>query len=82
MTTPNRQPLWEVMADAFLEAGALAPWNDFSAMFARCKAAEVRAVAQWIEKRQIEDYGCVLPDVHEVIEWLTDEASRLKNPSD
>lgn len=68
------KPLFEVMADAFFETGASAPWSDFSAMFARCKAAEVRAIAQWIEKRQIEDYGCVLPDVREVVEWLTAEA--------
>ena len=40
MATPNRPLLWEVMADAFIETGALAPWSDFSTMFARCKAAE------------------------------------------
>lgn len=41
-------------------------------------AAEIRAIAEWIEQRQVEDYAVTLPDVREVIGWLTAEADRAE----
>jgi hypothetical protein len=41
-------------------------------------AAEIRALADWIEKRQIDAYAVAIPDVAEVIGWLRDEAERAE----
>lgn len=41
-------------------------------------AAQIRAIAEWIEQRQVEDYAVTLPDVREVIGWLATEADRAE----
>jgi hypothetical protein len=38
--------------------------------------AAIREVAAWIKRRQEDDYGVVIPDVREVIDWLEREAKR------
>jgi len=73
MTTTNRPPLWEVMAQARYESDGA-----FYRSVGLATAAEIRAVAEWIEKCQVEDYGRVLSDVRDVIEWLTAEADRAE----
>jgi hypothetical protein len=71
MTDPR--PLWEVMEES---TGTVAEWGDM-----------IRAVADWIENRQVTDYAVTLPDVREVIGWLRAEAARAErgetiNPSE
>ena len=73
------KPLWEVMRDAY-DTPPLAPvdadddWTDRYGY-----AAEIRAIAEWIEQRQVADYAVTLPDVREVIGWLTAEAGRAES---
>ena len=64
----SKPPLWEVMRIAYFRSGASTPAHRYS--------NQIRAVADWIEQRQIEDYAVTLPDVREVIEWLRAEADR------
>ena len=69
--TPDRPPLWRAMHDAFMytrsgENGRLG--------FAR----EIFALRDQIEQLQIENYGVVLPNVREVLYWLTVEALRAE----
>jgi hypothetical protein len=69
--TPDRSPLWRAMHDAFMytrsgEKGRLG--------FAR----EILALRDQIEQLQIENYSVVLPDVREVLHWLTAEALRAE----
>lgn len=76
--TTNRLSLWQAMdngmdAQANKEVGQTDPL-----VWRRIRAAEIRAVAEWIEKRQVEDYAVTLPDVREVIRWLTTEADRAE----
>ena len=47
MTTPNRPPLWEAMADAFDKAAPAASFCG-AEILARCKAAEIRALRDWL----------------------------------
>ena len=73
--TPDRQPLWRAMHDAFMhtlsgEKGRLG--------FAR----EIRALRDQIEQRQVENYAVVLTDVQEVLNWLTAEAERAERGDD
>lgn len=72
MTTPNRPPLWQVMLVAYVIRVTIQGSEHHGV------AAEIRAVAEWIEKCQVEDYGRVLADVRDVIEWLTAEADRAE----
>lgn len=79
-------PLWEVIDRAW--------WSSVDTEDPHCSppasdqaAYVIRAVADWIEKRQVEDYVVTLPDVREVIGWLRDEADRAErgetiNPSE
>ena len=53
--------------------------DPFGAAALAAYAAEIRAIAEWIEQRQVEDYAVTLPDVREVIGWLTAEADRAEN---
>lgn len=75
----SKPPLWQVMRDAYDKAPmppvAFRNCDDIGRYF---MAAEIRAVAEWIEKRQVEDYAVTLPDVREVIGWLTTEADRAE----
>jgi hypothetical protein len=73
MTDP--QPLWEAMRQA--SDAAMATNHPF-AIDEQLLAAEIRAVAEWIEKRQVEDYVVTLPDVREVIGLLRAEAERAE----
>ena len=74
--TPNRPPLWRQMTDAYCDATDSVV-RDMETI-AIGTAAEIRAVRDWIEKRQAEDYAVTLPDVCEVIGWLTAEADRAE----
>lgn len=73
MTTPNRPPLWQVMTQARYNSE-----GSRLASIRHATAAEIRAIAEWIEMRQVEDYATVIPDVSEVIEWLRTEADRAE----
>lgn len=73
MTTPSHPPLWQVMTQA--------RYNSEGARLASIRhatAAEIRAIAEWIEMLQVENYAVTLPDVREVIEWLRTEADRAE----
>ena len=73
--TPDRPPLWLVMQDATAKLrNACYPF----AASDRVVATEIRAVRDWIEQWQIENYSVVLPDVREVLDWLTAEALRAE----
>ena len=74
MTTPtsDRPPLWRVMHDAFLSKDLSGPHGRLGL------AQEIRAVRDEIEQWQIENYSVVLPDVREVLDWLTAEALRAE----
>jgi hypothetical protein len=71
-TTPDRPPLWRVMHDAFLSS-TLSGEEGHQGF-----AAEIRALRDQIEQRQVDDYAVVLPDVQEVLNWLTAEAERAE----
>ena len=62
-------PLWELMLEAF----SLRHGDDKEGM-----AAELRCVADCLERRQMADYAVVLPDVREVLGWLRAEAERAE----
>ena len=64
----SKPPLWEVMQIAYFRSGAPTPACRYS--------NQIRAIAEWIEQRQAEDYAVTLPDVREIIGWLTTEADR------
>lgn len=77
MTDPR--PLWEVMYHSF--------WKCPKENWRLSCAYMIRAVADWIEKRQVGDYAVTPPDVREVIGWLRAEADRAErgetvNPSE
>ena len=65
-------PLWEVMQVAYFQG------RDPGCSEPHGYAAEIRALADWIEKRQIDTYAVVIPDVAEVISWLRAEAERAE----
>lgn len=73
---PTCQPLWAAMRDAYCEATDLEPFDTED--IAIGNAAEIRAVAAWIENRQVDEYAVLLPEVREVIDWLTTEAKRAE----
>ncbi len=64
------KPLWKLMESAFLE-GRNPGYNDQPGY-----AAELCAVADWLEQRQIDAYGKVARNVGEVLVWLRQEAVR------
>lgn len=51
------------------------PYDDAELWILDARAA-IREVAAWIKRRQEDDYGVVIPDVREVIDWLEREAER------
>lgn len=69
----DRSPLWKVMHNAHNDAS-----DPFGNAALAAYAAEIRAVASWIEQRQVNDYGSPSSDAIEVIEWLTAEADRAE----
>jgi hypothetical protein len=73
-------PLWEVLNEAY-RCGYEDPASGLVLHRERVKlghSAELYALADWIEKRQIETYAAVIPDVAEVIGWLRAEAERAE----
>lgn len=72
----DRLLLWKVMIDSYCDATHSVA-RDMETI-AIGTAAEIRAVRDWIEQRQVEDYVSPLPDVREVIGWLTAEADRAE----
>lgn len=74
----KRLPLWKVMADTFDETATVA-CRDFGSMLARCKAAEIRALRDWLfpAGRPGDDSCC---DVMQACLWdqLTTEADRAE----
>lgn len=78
---PNRPPLWLEMRTAYdcstAPNGSTDDWTERDGF-----AAEIRALRDWIEKRQVDEYGVTLPDVCEVIGWLTAEADRAERGDD
>lgn len=77
--TEQKPPLWEVMRRAYDVSPPVPVDADLDWIDRHCCAAEIRALAEWIERRQVENYGATLPDVREVIGWLTTEADRAEN---
>lgn len=69
--TENKKPLWVLMRYAFRDA----PDESMAA----CYGAEIRVIADELERRQLEDYAVVLPDVQEVVNWLRAEATIAEN---
>lgn len=67
------KPLWKAMADAYAEATDSTIKN--TDVIRIGNAAELRALADWIEQRQIDNYAVVIPDVAEIIGWLRTEAT-------
>jgi hypothetical protein len=67
--TPNCPPLWRVMADAYIIAHA-------SGNVAHAYAAELRAIADAVEKRWAYMYEKAV--VNEIVTWLRDEADRAE----
>lgn len=67
----NNKPLWVLLRYAFRDA----PEDSMAA----CYGAEIRAIADELERKQLEDYAVVLPDVQEVINWLRTEATIAEN---
>jgi hypothetical protein len=64
--TSDREPLWLHMAAAYAQ--------DHNRQ--QAYAAEIRAVADWIEARQIAEFAVVLTEVKDVLWWLRTEAER------
>ena len=83
-TTTNHPPLWREMAEAYRDVETAATTaREIERLAAFGIAAEIRAIAEWIKQRQVEDYAATLPrphhtDVREVIGWLTAEADRAE----
>jgi hypothetical protein len=78
-------PLWEVMRHAYDQSSvptALIESSDPETGDCLTDrygyAAEIRALADWIEQRQLGTYAVVIPDVAEVIDWLRAEAERAE----
>ena len=70
------QPLWKAMAHAY--AKATKSTIEDTDVIRLGNAAELHSIADWIEKRQIDTYAVVIPDVAEVIGWLRIEAERAE----
>ena len=74
----SKPPLWEVMRRAYDLSPPVPVDADLDWIDRHGYAAEIRALRDWIEKRQVDEYGVTLPDVREVIGWLTAEADRAE----
>jgi hypothetical protein len=72
MSSTQGQPLWRVMNLAY-DNSSHPQWEEHHGM-----AAEIRAVADWIKRRQEFEYGHTLRDVREVLGWLRAEADRAE----
>lgn len=74
---PTMPPLWQQIDRAW--------WSLVNTAEPHCNppssdqaACVIRAVGEWIEQRQVENYGRVMSDVRDVIDWLAVEADRAE----
>jgi hypothetical protein len=72
MTDTQDQPLWRVMEDCevfMVVRGALRR---------RLTAILIRAVADWLKKRQVNEVGRDLASLDDVIDWLKEQAIKAE----
>jgi hypothetical protein len=73
----KRLPLWEVMADAFDKAAPAACFYG-TGMLARCKAAEIRALRDWLVPEEEPPLGPAGKQNMHLRAQLTTEADRAE----
>lgn len=76
--TPTPGRLWRTMLAAFSNRWLDVEPTSTDNAAGLAYAAEIRALRDWIEQWQIENYSVVLPDVREVLDWLAAEALRAE----
>ena len=69
---PDR-PLYELMQKA--RHSTCCDGTDIYMLY----AAELKVIANELEKWQLENYSVILPDVQEVLNWLKSEANKAEN---